>query len=83
MYKYYSCTTFKELFENNHIIKCPLPEDVLEKITYLGLSNSKEVLKEKIKEAFDHWISTEEIDVRILPILLIATAINLNIIDNK
>lgn len=60
-------------------IDCPLPKDVLERMLVKGMANSKGVLQQKVKEAFEKWCETGKIDVSVFPVLLAAAMISLDL----
>jgi len=60
-------------------IECPLPKDVLERMLVKGMANSKNVLKQKVKEAFEKWCETGKLDVSVFPVLLAAAMVSLDL----
>jgi hypothetical protein len=71
-YGAYSPTTYTTFTMPLTELDCPLPEDVLEKLVFLGMHKSRKVLKQKLMELFQTWCKTQKIPVAAIPVILVA-----------
>lgn len=72
---------------SSHItgVKCSLPEDAMEKLVVMGMAASKDVMKQKLVEAFKKWCKEGVIEFSTIPVLMIACliAMGINPIEEK
>jgi hypothetical protein len=64
-------------------IRCPLPDDALERLLALGVASNKELLKKKLLEAYKGWCSTQTVPVSIIPVLLIVSLMSMGVEFDK
>ena len=51
---------------------CKLPENVLQKMLLVGAFKSKKILYKKLKQVYNKWIETQEIEYESFPVILMA-----------